>query len=597
MIRKSIFKTTSIILICALLFASCGTSQTSPETDSPQEEHGANRILIGDSQSSDISDSTPTAEYSEFDLNTQAGSEAVYITLNDETAQFESENVTLNDGVLTISAAGDYEFSGSYNGQICVNAGLDDNVHLILNGVTLSAAMSPLNFVNAKNVSITLADDSVNSVTDSADYTFTEVEDEPNAAIFSKCDLTINGTGSLTVYGQYECGIRSKDDLKIVNGSITAYSAGDAIKGKDSLVIRDGNIKVQTNGDGLKSNNDEDENRGYVIIEGGTFDISAADDGIHAETLLQIYGGNITVNKSYEALEGKAIEIYGGNLDLKASDDGLNAASGSSTETDDFPQFEMKDKQFGFGDIFGGEQNGEVPEMPDGIPMTEGGTMHDMPDGMPMPENGTVPEFPNNGAMPEIPGDRSMPDGMGEKNMGGERQDGNRGGAGKGGMFGGGMGRETPEEGVYILIAGGTIRVQAGVDVIDSNGTFEQTGGTLITVGTSMTVCGQPNGVVDTNGDAYMNGGTFISLAQNSGSVDSFTNVPGFTLSTSGSDAGEKLAIIDAAGNTVFEFTPETSSSVIFLTSDLLTIGEEYTIQYGDINRTFTASENVAAIK
>lgn len=599
-IKNSILKTTALTLVCGLLFSSCAASESliESETNTIREEN-SNLISIGASKSSITDEVSPGAKYSEFDLNTEAGSETVYITLNDTDAKFDSKNASLNDGVLFISGAGDYELSGDFNGQICVNAGIDDNVHLIFNGVTLTSAMAPLNIVNAKNVSITLAEGSVNSVTDSSDYTFEDDEDEPNAAIFSKCDLTINGTGELTVNGQYECGIRSKDDLIIVNGNITVYSVGDAIKGKDSLVIKDGIFTIQSNADGLKSNNDKDADRGYVIIENGTFDITVADDGIHAETWLQIYDGNITVNESYEALEGKKVEIYGGNLYLTASDDGINAASGnSSNEADDSSHFDKGNKRFDFGDTFDNGKrkepsevhgDGTMPEMPND------GTMPEMPNG------GTMPEMPNDGTMPEMPNDMTvpeMPDNMSEYGMEERFREENSAGWGMfgGGKMGGGF-NEAPEDGVYILIAGGTIRVQAGNDVIDSNGTFEQTGGTVITVAPSMTVCGQPDCVIDVNGDAFVNGGTFISLARNIGSVDSLANVPGFALSSSGADSGEKLTIIDADGNTVFEFTPEVSSSVILVISDLLTVDETYVIKYGETSKTFTATKEIITIQ
>lgn len=591
MIKNNTIKTTALTLVCGLLFSSCAASGSLVESEiNTIREENSNLISIGASQSSITDEVSPEAKYSEFDLNTEAGSETVYITLNGTEAKFDSKNASLDDGVLFISGAGDYELSGDFNGQICVNAGIDDNVHLIFNGVTLTSAMAPLNIVNAKNVSITLAEGSVNSVTDSSDYTFEDGVDEPNAAIFSKCDLTINGTGELTVHGQYECGIRSKDDLVIVNGNITVYSVGDAIKGKDSLVIKDGIFTIQSNADGLKSSNDNDTDRGYVIIENGTFDITVADDGIHAETWLQIYDGNITVNESYEALEGKKVEIYGGNLYLTASDDGINAASGnSSSEADDPSHFDKGNKRFDFSDTFGNGKrkdpsevrgDGAMPEMPNDMTMPE------------MPNGGNIPEMPSGGAVPE------MPDNMSEYGMEERFREDNRAGWG---MFGGekmgGGFNEAPEDGVYILIAGGTIRVQAGNDVIDSNGTFEQTGGTVITVAPSMTVCGQPDCVIDVNGDAFVNGGTFISLARNIGSVDSLTNVTGFALSSSGADSGEKLTIIDADGNTVFEFTPEVSSSVILMISDLLTVGETYVIKYGETSKTFTAAKEIITIQ
>lgn len=109
---------------------------------------------------------------------------------------------------------------------------------------------------------LTLADGTVNTLTDAETYTYAAGEDEPNAALFSKEDLTINGTGSLTVTGRYNNGIASKDDLVIVDGSITVNAAHDGIRGKDSISVRGGTITVTAGGDGLKANNDTDAGQG-----------------------------------------------------------------------------------------------------------------------------------------------------------------------------------------------------------------------------------------------------------------------------------------------------------------------------------------------
>lgn len=578
-----IVKTITSLLICTILLSACTTSEKMSEKNIGDGVDGVEPSSVNELQTTD--NFAPKIKYSTFDLNTEADQDIVYIRLNGESAEFESENVEIKDGILVISEAGDYELSGVFNKQICVNAGTNDNVHLIFNGVTLSADMAPLNIVSAKNVSITLVSGTVNSITDSENYSF-EDDNEPNAAVYSKCDLTINGTGELTVYGMYNCGILSKDDLKIVNGNITVYSEGDAIKGKDSLVIRDGNITVKSKKDGLKSSNDKDENRGYVVIENGIIDITAADDGIHAESWLQIFDGDITINESYEAIEGKKIEIYGGNLDLTASDDGLNAASsGVSTDNDTFRKFGHEDKKLNSENIFNDFENREPPKIPSSEFMPAGEK----------PEDAEPPSM-NNGVIAPDDHDKEhlndMPDHLGNKNENFGRENGE--------MFGGNMGRgfnEAPEDGVYIKVFGGTIRVHAGVDVIDSNGTFEQVGGTIITVAPSMAICGQPDCVIDVNGDACVNGGTFISLVRNVGTASECMNVPAIFLDTYGADALEKLSIVDSLGNTVIEFVPKTSSPSIFLASDLLKAGEQYTLNYGEIVKKFIAADDLLTIE
>ena len=104
-----------------------------------------------------------------------------------------------------------------------------------------------------------LADATENTISDGASYVFADpVDDEPNAAIFSASDLTISGNGSLTVEGNYNDGIASKDGLTIAGGSITVSAVDDGIRGKDYVVVEDSVITIDAQGDGLKSDNEED---------------------------------------------------------------------------------------------------------------------------------------------------------------------------------------------------------------------------------------------------------------------------------------------------------------------------------------------------
>ncbi len=162
--------------------------------------------------------------------------------------------------------------------------------------------------LNADKTTITLASGTENTVTDGDGFVLEEGSDEPNAAIFSHDDLTINGGGALTVNARYHAGIVSKDDLKITAGTLTVSTLNDGIKGRDSLVIKDGVIAVNAEGDGLEASNDEEAEEGTIVIEGGTLTVVAGLDGIQAATRLQVDDGS----------------VY-----LVASDDGINVSGGS----------------------------------------------------------------------------------------------------------------------------------------------------------------------------------------------------------------------------------------------------------------------------
>lgn len=507
----------------------------------------------------------PQSKYTDFECRTEAKDDAVSIDL--DTLSSEStfmDGVVCSDGVITVSKGGDYILTGTYNGRIVINTP-DEKTHLILNGVTLSADMSPICIEDADKVSLTLVDGTVNTVSDSANYTFEEGEDDPDAAIFSREALSINGNGTLVVNGNYDKGIFSKDSLKIISGTLNVTSVGDAVKGKDYLLIKDGNITINAGEDGLKSNKDDNSEKGYVIIEGGDIKITCGDDGIHAETYLIVYDGNIDIDQCYEGLEGAKVEIHGGVINVNASDDALNAASGSSMNEIDFDKSNMN-----FPDRSGSDDDSDRPEMPDGF----------SPDNM--PDDFDPSSTPDDSSRPEKPDGAADNGGMGRKGGFGNR---GKGGFKGGNSFGGGNNFNEPaEEGVYLLITGGEITLTGGNDVIDSNGTFTQTGGSVTINNPNMSVYGEPDCIIDVNGDAVISGGNFIANAGREGSGSEVFTTPHLSFST-GRLSGS-YTVTDQSGSTVL--TGEAvGASVIVIASDKLISGEEYTLTIGE--KTVTA--------
>jgi hypothetical protein len=128
------------------------------------------------------------------------------IVLNGDAITADGAGVAVEGSVATITAAGIYAISGVLtDGQIVVDSADAGAVQLLLNGVDLrSSSSAPINIRNAEEIVIVLAANTMNAVTDGATYLFTDAEqDEPNAAIFSKSNLTITGDGALTVQGNY----------------------------------------------------------------------------------------------------------------------------------------------------------------------------------------------------------------------------------------------------------------------------------------------------------------------------------------------------------------------------------------------------------
>ena len=563
-------KLLSVVMI-VLMLTSCATNATNTESDIAAEQNNTAESTSTINPETESTDSEtdgeyyPEAKYSDFDLNTSVSDSAVYVTFSGSQAETTGE-LEVGDGYIKIENGGDYVLRGDYSGQIVVES--EENVHLILSGITVYNPMSPIYVKSAKNVCITLVTGTVNTISDNSEYTYEDGENEPAAAVYSKADLTINGDGELIVNANYDKGIHSKDDLKIISGKIEVNSVGDAIKGKDCLLIKDGEITITTGVDGLKSNNDSNEEKGYVIIEGGKINISVGDDAVHAESSLIVYGGEINITECCEGLEGKKVEIYGGDINIVSSDDSINAASGSSGDTD----FTIPDRDFNFSN-FNSEDGQTPPEMSDSD--NTDGTRPEMPSG----------DFTTGDG--QTPPDKPAGDGTGDDST--SSGFGKGGFCGFGGFGGGGNGgfNEHAEDGVYIKIFGGNITLSGGNDVLDSNGTLEITGGTITVNNPNMVVYGEPDCIIDVNGTAIVSGGTFIAYSRGATSASQAFTVPYITSSVT--ESGASVTVKDASGQTVIEIASAEKCSTLYIASDMLTSVETYTVTVGSTTTEVTA--------
>lgn len=284
------------IALCACM-ALNGCSSTSLPDDTLSSEQEETESSVSSSE-----DSAYT--YSDYELDDSFDRQsAASITLSGSTAQSNGSGVSINNATVTISKEGCYLINGELeDGQIIVDAGDSDKVQLVLDKASIHCSTGSAILVrNADKVKVTLAADSENELSDGTEYQTDD--DNPDAALFSKDDLVINGSGSLTVQGNYKHGIAGNDDLVITGGRLTVNSLSHALRGKDSVAILD-----------------------------GTFVLTSQKDGIHAEAYLNINGGTTTIAESYEGLEAAQIHISGGTTQVFSSDDGLNAAGGSSFE-------------------------------------------------------------------------------------------------------------------------------------------------------------------------------------------------------------------------------------------------------------------------
>ncbi|NLO27270.1 MAG: carbohydrate-binding domain-containing protein [Actinobacteria bacterium] len=339
--RRIARSTLAVTVAAVVLFGAFGCGdRTEPTTTTSVATAGDDKTTATTVTAVTAIASEPTfAAFAEEDLSdTWDSATASLVILAGDSIRFEGRGATVAGSRLTITSPGTYVISGVLDGgQILVESEDKGSVRLVLKGADISCSTSaPIHVLSAGKTIITLAEGTENRVSDDASGRPEEAgSDDPNAAIFSKDDLTINGSGSLTVSARYNNGIATKDDLRIAGGSITVEAANDALKGRDSIGVRAGTITVDAGGDGLQANNSDDLNKGYVSIEGGVFDIIAGSDGIQAETTLVVSGGDLSISTggttaddstSAKGLKaGTGVFVTGGAFVIDSSDDAVHS--------------------------------------------------------------------------------------------------------------------------------------------------------------------------------------------------------------------------------------------------------------------------------
>ena len=248
--------------------------------------------------------------------------------LKQEADLTDAVTYTVTDGQnVSITDAGVYVLTGEARDvTVVVEAGEKDKVQLVLDGLSVTNGSAPVIYVkSADKVFVTVAGDSALAVTG----TFTSDGDtHTDGVIFSKADLTLNGTAALTLTSS-ENGVVGKDDLKITGGTYVIRAQVKAIDANDSIRVSGGTLDLTAGTDGLHAENDDDDAKGYIYIGGGALTITAGDDGLHAATVVQMDEGALTISAA-EGIEGTYVQLNGGVLSITARDDGVNAAQKSS---------------------------------------------------------------------------------------------------------------------------------------------------------------------------------------------------------------------------------------------------------------------------
>lgn len=602
---KKLAAITAAFFLTVTAFSGCSESANSSQTTSS----------VSQAAKSDI-DASIAAE--DIDVGYDEES-SVGITFADGSAAIDGEGATAEGETVTISQAGTYILSGTAtNGRIIVSADKTAEIKLIFNGVDITCAdNAPLLVSKAKKVYIVLEDGTENVLTDSASYSLGEDDSNTDGAIFSKADLTINGSGTLTVNANYKHGIVSKDDLVITDGNINVTSASTAMEGKDSVKISGGTFNISAGTNGIKATNTEASDKGFISVTGGIFTVVANNDAFEAETVLSIQGGSFdittgggsanasmksdgTPNRNWQNNMGNG---GGGPNGMGRPDDNGNGTGGEppamptadNTDTTDSTSTSAKALKAGSEmNISGGElkidsaddsvhSNGNIVITGGNISVASGDNgMH--ANGNLTISDGTVDITKS---YEGIEGSIVTIDGGTISVVASDDGINCAGGSDTGSTDRMGADQFSAQEGVELNINGGTVTIDADGDGLDSNGNFAMTGGTVC-------VCGPTNGgngALDYNGTATVTGGTLIAcgaVGMEEGFGDSSTQYSVLHDLGSTVSANEKLTITNSDGKEILRFTPtKTWQSVVFTSADLKEC-ETYTITAGLQSETVT---------
>lgn len=612
---KKILASFLILISLLSLFTGC-------TTDTENKPQGESQIQSSTTttESVNVDSSNPTTDmFTERDFKTEYDeSNAVTIKLNGASATASSDSVNISGSTITITEEATYIISGELtDGMLIVNAPDTAKLQLVFNGVNItSKTSSALYILQADKVFLTLAENTTNTLANGG--SFTAIDDNNiDSALFSKQDLTMNGTGSLSVTSPAGHGIVCKDDLLITGGSYQVNSASHGLDANDSVRVANATINIDAGKDSIHCENNDDTSKGFVYISSGKIKAEAEGDGISAGAYMQIedgtidllvgggskngtkehsdfFGGfkgggrpvgmppedmQITQNEedstSMKGLKATSnLVISGGNITVNSADDSIhsdtsltingatfNIASGDDaihaeeTLTITDGKIDISESYEGLEALHIDIQGGDIKlkASDDGL-NAAGGT----------DQSGTT-------------GGR---DGM----FGGERPP-EMGGHG-GGPGGPGGGMSTNPNG-SIKISGGTLYINSSGDGVDANGTLEISGG-------HTTVTGPTQGdtaTLDYDKTAVITGGTFIGTGSTMMAQSFSDSEQGVIAITVGNQLAEtQIELKDSIGNTIVSHKPELDFAVVIISTPELEKGEKYSVTVGSETSEFEAS-------
>ena len=626
------YRKMALFFVMALMLSGCSQMNTETSTASTQTEE--NSATSSTSETTTVTptniDSSQIFSDRDFEIGYDETTSA-QITLNGTSASCDSNAVLISGSTVTITDEGTYILNGTLeNGMVIVDAEDTDKIQLVLNGVSITNESSASIYIRqADKVFITTNTDTKNSLSNGGSYTAID-DNNIDAVIFSKADLTLNGAGTLSIDAEAGHGIVSKDDVIVTSGTYDITAASHGISGKDRVGIANGSFTIVSGKDGIHAENTEDTSLGYVYLENGTFDITAEGDGISAENVLQIEDGNFKIQTGEGSdavnLEQKESEKSMGQrperrMDQKETEQTTEGTT--TTELSGMAETSWTNKESGITELSETtvtpktttETTEDTSVSRKGLKATSdlvinGGSFELDTEDDAVHSNANV--LINSGEFQIATGDDGMHadsnltiasgtieitksyEGLeGEKVTisGGEIQlvasdDGVNaaGGNDQSGMstFSGGHGGDkfSSNSSGSITISGGTLYVNAEGDGIDSNGSITMTSGEVYVLGPNST----GNGMLDYDSEATISGGTFVAvgssgMAQNFG--DSSTQ-GSMLVSVGQQEAGSVVKLLDENNKELLSWTAEKTFDCVLISCSDIQKGSTYTVSVGD---------------
>ncbi len=604
-----------LTMVCCLL-AGCGKPSDNDGTiDNSNNESSITEPSDTSSDPVDVDFSQADEDmFTERDGKTEYDeSKAVTIKLNGTSAISSSNSVKISGSTVTITEEATYVISGTLtDGMIIVDADDTAKLQIVLNGVDITSKTSAALYVlEADKVFVTLADGKANTLANGGSFAAID-ENNIDAAVFSKQDLTFNGSGSLTVTSPAAHGIVCKDDLVFTGGTYTINSASHGLDANDSVRISNSTkLNIDAGKDGIHCENTDDASLVFIYISDGTFNIEAEGDGIAAGAYVQIKNGtfDLLIGGGSENGSNTSSGNYGGFMGGGGHGGMRPGSSQSSTTTTDENSTSMKGIKAANSLLINGgtfKIDSADDSVHSDVSVTiNGGTFEiaSGDDAIHAEESLTITAGTFNitesyegleALNIDVKGGEfkivASDDGLNA--AGGTDQSGTTGG--RDGMFGGGhggghggMGGGMSSGNGSIVISGGNLYVKASGDGIDANGTLTISGGYTVVTGPTQ----GDTATLDYDRSATITGGTFIGTGA-SGMAQTFSDSEQgvVAISVGNQSAGTKIELKDKTGNTIIEHTPELNFAIVIISSPDIKKGETYTVTVGSESGEFEAS-------